>query len=195
MPKLKKKYSFVLLELLIAMTLFSLCVIPFVQFPFRTLRDAIHYYQRLELERLTDITLTQIETQLFQNSIPWGSFECNRKNKYLFPKEVIAIDVTGEKKALFEKTCALWTSRKKKGKNGENYRLLTLEIAWKPQPSKKNAPPIFKRHHQVLVQQLPSQTRSNLIPPSLPDPLPQTARPPMASTLNPLPPYATIETS
>lgn len=186
---MKKRHPFLLLELLIALSLFSLCIVPLVQLPFRTLREATLYYQRLELERLTDVTLAQIEARLFQNEIPWKDLECNRKNKYLISEATVEVDVTGERKAPFKKTCFLWTARKKKGGNGEHYRLLTVEVLWTPLASKKQTPPFFKRYHQILVQQLPFQAPARLSPPLLPEAspqrVPQKSPTPIAAVLTP----------
>ena len=127
----KKKQSFLLLELLIAISLLSLCVLPLVQLPFNALNAEIKNYQRMQLKRLADLGFAQIEAQLFQNAIAWEDLSTTRDKKTLLAKEIQTVHLKriGDKK--FEKNSLIWTSRRKERKNQGNYRLVTIEQTFK----------------------------------------------------------------
>ncbi len=126
-----KKHTFLLLELLIAMSLLCICILPLVQLPFNALSTEIKSYQRLQLKRLADITFADVQAQLFQNAISWEELSSTRSEKTQLKQDILTVKLEGIGKREFERTCSIWTSRRKAGKNLEQYRLLTLEIKLK----------------------------------------------------------------
>ncbi len=127
MGRNQKKQLFVLLELLIALSLFALCILPLVQLPLNALKVEIKSYQQLQLQRASELICLETEVQLFQQKISWKALACNSQEKYLLRDEILTIDLPGWGDKKFQNRCFLWTARKKKGKNGEEHRLLTLE--------------------------------------------------------------------
>ncbi len=157
-----KKQTFLLLELLIALSLFSLCVIPLVELPFTALSSEIKNCQRMQLQRLADLTFVEIEAQLFQNQISWDNLSCKRHEKTELVKDIQPVQLKGIGKRNFERTYSIWTSRRKEGKNQEQHRLLTIELAYKSlnDPhfflTKKSSTDKIVFHHQVYVSKIPS---------------------------------------
>lgn len=127
----KKKHSFVLIELLIALSLFILCIIPLIEIPFNAINSEIKSYQQLELQRIADLTFADIESQLFQNTLSWDEIKVKKNKKTQIQKNIVTINLQGFGQKKIQQTCSIWTSRCKKGKKSEKYRLLTLEIQFK----------------------------------------------------------------
>lgn len=164
----KKKQNFLLLELLIALSLFCLCVLPLAQMPFNALSTEIKSCQRMQLQRLADVSFAEIEAQLFQNTIPWKELTCTRDDKARLIEDILTVDLKGVGKREFERTCSIWTSRRKEGKNKEQYRLVTIQLEFKSlhdshfflKKKERSDKVTFRR--QVFVTQIPSsQTAKN----------------------------------
>lgn len=124
----KNKQAFVLLELLIALSLFCLCIVPLAQLPFSALQSEIKSCQRMKLQRLADLTFAEVQAELFQRSIPWEKIDCPRERKTQLLNDTLTVSLKGLGSKQFARRCSLWTSRRKTGKNGEQYRLVTLEL-------------------------------------------------------------------
>ncbi len=161
----EKKQAFLLLELLIALSLFSLCVLPVAELPFASLNTEIKNCQRMQLRRLADLTFIEIEAQLFQNQIPWDDLCCKQKEKTELVKDIQAVQLKGIGKRNFGRTCSIWTSRWKEGENLEQHRLLTIELEYKSLNdrnfflTKKSSTDRAVFRHQVYVSQIHSSSR------------------------------------
>ena len=160
----KKKQSFLLLELLIALSLFTLCILPLVELPFKALSEEIKSCQRMQLQRLADLAFADIEAQLFQNQISWDELSCKRNEKTQLIKDIQAVQLKGIGKRDFARTCNIWTSRTKEGKNQEQHRLITIELEYKsindphffPTIKSSTNKAVFR--HQVYVLRIPSSS-------------------------------------
>lgn len=73
-----KKRSFVLLEILIAFTLVSLCTLPFIRFPFQHMQKEMDTLFDMELERIAQNELAKLLELLYKQDVP---------EKILFDKE------------------------------------------------------------------------------------------------------------
>jgi hypothetical protein len=160
MVKSKKKQSFLLLELLIALSLFCLCVLPLAQLPFNALRAEIKSCQRMQLQRLADLTFADIEAQLFQHAISWKELSVTKKEKTELLKDKLTVHLKGIGDREFARSCSIWTSRHKEGKNREQYRLVTIELQLKALTDshfffkkKKNSDTTTFRHQVFVLQQ------------------------------------------
>lgn len=67
-----KKRTFVLLEILIAFFLISLCAIPLVTGPLKLYKMQTKQLINMEKERLADWTFSEIKEQFLKNEIPWS---------------------------------------------------------------------------------------------------------------------------
>jgi len=127
----RKKHAFLLIELLIALSLFILCIVPLIEMPFSAINSEIKNYQRLQLHRIADLTFVDIESQLFQNIPSWDEIKVKKNRKTQLSKNIVTIDLQGFGQKKIQQTCSIWTSRCKQGKQAEQYRLLTVEIQFK----------------------------------------------------------------
>ena len=82
----------------------------------------------MQLQQLADLSFIDVEAQLFQNAIPWKDLTCTRDEKTQLFQDIQTIHLKGIGKREFERSCSIWTSRRKEGKNQEQYRLVTIEL-------------------------------------------------------------------
>ena len=156
-----RKKAFVLLELLIAMSLLSLCALPLLQMPFQGITSEIKSCQRIHLKGLSDLTFADIESQLHQNAIPWDELDVgrNEKTELFNDLQTLSLEGVGERK--FKRKCHIWSSRRKAGKNREQFRLVTIELEYKAlkEPHffirKKSSSDTLCFRHQLFVAQIP----------------------------------------
>ena len=168
--KRSRKQAIVLLELLIAFSLFCLCVIPLAGTPLKALAGGIKSCQRMHLQRLADLCFADVEAQLFQNAIPWKELTATHKNKTELFHDIQTIELKGMGKRQFERTCTIWTSRRKEGKNQEQYRLLTVELCFKSLNDRKfffakkefSDKTVFR--HLLFVAQCPATPQAATVP-------------------------------
>ena len=118
----RKKRSFLLLELLIAIALFVIGIVPLVRMPMTALATEIKTYQRMQLHRYSDQAFIDIKSQLLTNEITWDQIDVPKEKKTLLSKEMITLDLKGIGKRTFERQCYIWSASSKVGKAQEQYR-------------------------------------------------------------------------
>lgn len=69
-----KKEPFLLLEILIAFFLVTLCIVPLVKQPLQLYKSELERLEEMERERLADWTFTEVKEMLIKNEIPWAKF-------------------------------------------------------------------------------------------------------------------------
>lgn len=75
MHKFKKKYSFVLLEVLIGIALVALFALPLISFPIWQCKSEINSLKTLELERIANRIYAETLESLYKNNITWQNLE------------------------------------------------------------------------------------------------------------------------
>ena len=164
---MKKKHPFLLLELLIALSLFSLCLFPLIRIPFDALSSEIKSAQKMALQRKASLIFADLEMDLFQEKIPWKAFDLDRKEKTKLEKETISLDLKGIGKKAFEKTVSIYSSRSYSGEDSQENRLVTIELEFRSlndphfffKRKKSAASTVFK--HQVFVSKVAKKTKAN----------------------------------
>ncbi len=104
------KKSFVLLEVLIGMSLLALCAFFFIHEPFRMLKREVEGFKNLEVNRLLEASLWEIEKSLEKEvkSLPKTAFQDKKNERTLkFPVKI------GTHSFLIEKKYELWCSSDK----------------------------------------------------------------------------------
>lgn len=66
------KRTFLLLELLIALSLVTIFAFPLIFNPLNKLNQELKKLEEIERERLSELLLAEVKEQLYCNSIPWG---------------------------------------------------------------------------------------------------------------------------
>ncbi len=123
-----KKRSFILLEVLIALFLITVCIIPLIRVPYIALKKELLFFENAHLIRIADLSFAEIKTKLFKNEIPWSDIPLSKDNKNEFFYELPPSDIffLKTKKTINRK--AKIYAKEKEGKQNITYRLATVTI-------------------------------------------------------------------
>jgi hypothetical protein len=137
MQKIRVSRSFILLEILIALTLVVLCAIPLIIRPIRAYAHEMKALEEVEGERLADWTFSEIKEEMLQNKIPWERLPTHNETNGPFPIAPGSIQVPGRKPKKIERSFTMFGKGEKEGLAGEDYRMLYVKIEFNPSLSKK----------------------------------------------------------
>ncbi|MBI3237119.1 MAG: hypothetical protein HYZ48_05430 [Chlamydiales bacterium] len=157
---MKKKHPFLLLELLIALSLFSMCLFPLIKIPFESLSHEVKSCQRMALQRMADLCFAEIEMDLFQQKIPWEDLDCSYKERTELEKKTISLPLKGLGAKKFEKTVSIFSSRRHTEEDGIENRLVCIRLEFRSlndphfffKKKKSSAAILFK--HRVFVSRV-----------------------------------------
>lgn len=148
---MKKKKTFLLLEILIAILIISICLVPLIQTPMQSYRAEIRILEEMEGERLADWTFSEIKEKLFKNEISWEKLPKPGAKAGPFSLSATFIQIPGcaSKKIARSFTLKCWKKERERRK-GEIYHMLRVEIDFQPRLSFNKG---YTYH--ILVRQLP----------------------------------------
>ena len=127
-----------MLELLIGIFLFGVCASPLIRLPLKALREETKNAYRMQMHRYADIAFSEVKEKLYRQEISWKEISSPANNPKVLPEEKIIIDLSKELgKRTFDRKVTLH-SVGKKGQNGEEYRLATVKVTFKPQEKKSD---------------------------------------------------------
>lgn len=172
-----------MLELLIGLFLVGIVVLPLAQIPMKALKEQTKSAYRMQLHHYADLAFAEFKEQLYRQEISWKQICSPRNDKSFFELESVTIDLDSLKPRTFERT-ATFFSIGKKGKKGEDIRLVTFKVSFTTNEKKfrlfrgekkdRNAPSSFT-YKLVVVKSGPEEQRPLEIAPTNP-PQGQTAR-------------------
>ena len=123
-----KKKTFLLLEILIAFVLTTICIVPLVKQPLKLYKDEMAYLQKMERERLADWTFTEIEEILLKNEIPWEKIPAKGEKTGPFPLPPVVIEIPGCTAKKIERSFVLKGRGEKTGVDDLSYRQLGVYV-------------------------------------------------------------------
>ncbi len=133
----KEKRPFILLEILLALTLVSLCAIPLIVKPIAAYRFEMKALEEVEGERLADWTFSEIKEEMLQLKIPWEKLPALSETAGPFPLNPGSIQVPGRQPKKIKRSFTLYCKGEKEGMAGQTYRMLYIKIEFNPVLSKK----------------------------------------------------------
>lgn len=128
MIKIKKKNSYLLLETIIALFLITICLLPIAQNPIFFLKSQIISLEKMDLERIADLSFSEIKEKLYKNEIPFDEIIKNEEKSKLYnlKDEYILLDKFPQKQVLRNfKICQV---KDKKGPGGAKYKLCRVNV-------------------------------------------------------------------
>lgn len=142
------------MEIFLAFSLLSLCIIPLTEVPQKYFRKEIKSLQELELARYEEITLLSIMQNLVLKH-PLSAIAKNKKEaqKTPFFLDPIVITLDGLARYKYFPSYILWKKRHKEGNDGSSYEILHLEISFRPQ----NSQDFFRLRpfkHKIFVKEI-----------------------------------------
>jgi hypothetical protein len=134
-PGRAHKHHFLMLELLIALFLVGVCALPLAQLPINAVRQEIESSYHIGIQRLADLAFAQIKEKLYRGEITWQEISRSSSNKFMLSDDTdsISFDPLGTQE--FNRKRFLY-SVGKKGKQGEEWRLVTFKVMFKPRGKK-----------------------------------------------------------
>lgn len=128
--------SFLLLELIIALLLITLCVLPFVSIPTNVQKEEMLFLQRLELQRLGEGTYAAIKERIYTKEIPWEQLSRTKDKRLFLIDDVVSLPVKELAKHRYSRKCYVLRSDEKKGQDNLESRLVTLRVSFRRIPEK-----------------------------------------------------------
>lgn len=136
----KRKSHFLLLELLLAIFLLGLALVPLVEIPSRVLQKALHRSLAIEAYRLADLSFAEFKEQLYAHQIPWETIVESRDKRVVWKKEhevAVELPLSLKSKLLRKED---FSAKTRVSQDGTEYCLLTYRVSIKP----KNKLKIFR---------------------------------------------------
>lgn len=124
-----KKRSFLLLEILIAVSLIVVCSVPLIRNPLCFYKKEMKNLEELSLVKLKKDALNNIKELLFKNEIPWADFAIRKKSQVpirTFHKDLI---IKGFKKKEVTVYYRIWTIEEKNCKDDTVCRKVGVQIS------------------------------------------------------------------
>jgi hypothetical protein len=123
-----KKKPFLLLEILIAFFLVSLCIVPLVRQPLSLYQSELKRLEEMEKERLADWSFTEVKERLLKNEIPWEKIPAKSETSGPFSLPDALIQLPGCASKIIKRTFILTGRGQKPGKDEAEYRQLGIYI-------------------------------------------------------------------
>lgn len=87
LSSMRKRQSFLLLELLIAFSLLALCMVPLVSSPLSSLHRELDRLEAMEWERLGERCFAEVKESLYNNTLAWDSIPLKKPAKGIATRE------------------------------------------------------------------------------------------------------------
>ncbi len=123
-----QKRSYVLLEVMIALVLVCLCLLPLALNPIKTLQKEIEMLEEIEYERIAEITFMQIKEMLLKNEIPWEDLSTSQKVKKKNNLAPVFLSLPGFYEKKIERAFKIYCPHEKEGMQSTIYRHILLSI-------------------------------------------------------------------
>jgi hypothetical protein len=127
-------HSYLLLELLIALTLVTLCLLPFIGIPSKAVKEELLSMQRLQLQHMSDRTYAGIKERMYQQDISWDQLVHAEEKKMILIEDQITLPIKELAAQRFGRKCYL-SSRYKQSSNDEAYCLVTIKVVFRKIPN------------------------------------------------------------
>ncbi|NGX34531.1 MAG: hypothetical protein K1060chlam1_00884 [Candidatus Anoxychlamydiales bacterium] len=127
----KNKRSFLLIEVIIAFALITLLIVPLIRNPIYFFRSQIKSLEKLECERIADLTFLDLKLGIYGKKIPTKNLETSKKATKHVTLDPYYLETFNKKE--IKRSYKLYSRRKEKQTlNNEKYKLLNIRIFLKP---------------------------------------------------------------
>lgn len=149
-----KKHPFILLELLIAISLVTTVILPFIDQPFFYLKEEVNSLVKMELERAAEAALVDIKGDLYQNKIDWETLTKRGSPSLPDLEKKIQISLPNNIQKTFLQQVYFCLYKQKKGQGDNELFLIHVRATFREPKSKKIALSIRKEY---FIKQMPRQ--------------------------------------
>lgn len=121
---------FLLLEVLIALSILSLAILPFMGFPFRFAKEESKSLELMTLEREALNSFLEVQERFYKSAIPWKVIEKKYyPNMKPFEEKTVSIQLNKKLKGLYKQKTTIY-SREKDGKDQQHYYLVKIKFEY-----------------------------------------------------------------
>jgi hypothetical protein len=124
-----KKKPFLLIEVLIALSLVTLCIGPLVRQPLKMYQIEVGKLESLEKERIADWAFTEVKERLLKNEIPWEKLPHKYQFSDSFPLPEKTLDLPGRPLKKMKCSFYLEGTGEKTGKNRADCRQFKVMVS------------------------------------------------------------------
>ncbi len=123
-----RRRSFILLEVMIAFAIVSLCAVPLMRQPILYYRAEIASLKQSELQRLADLAFAEVKESLFQQSVPWHKLPSKTTPGLIIPLADATLRLQLGPDETIARSCILKCQGEKRGKQGAIVRIYRAQI-------------------------------------------------------------------
>lgn len=123
-----KKRSFLLIEVIIAFSLASICIIPLISQPIHLYRKESEHLEQMEKSRLANLAFTEVKEIFLRNEIPWDELPAKRQKSKIYPLPDGELQLPGKKPKAFKRSFTLTGKGDKIAPKGWLYKQLDVYI-------------------------------------------------------------------
>jgi hypothetical protein len=122
-----KKIPFILLEVLLAISMLALFAGPLMNLPIRQYRDQVKRLERLDYQRIADLTFLEVKEKLLKEEIEWKKLPPkNESITITLPNFFTAIP--GLTRRTVHRSAELNCAGEKEGYHGEIFRIYHITV-------------------------------------------------------------------
>jgi hypothetical protein len=125
---MKRKRPFLLLEVLFAMTLLTLCIVPLMRQPMLLNRAELKQFKKIEWDRIAAWTFTEIREKLIKNEIAWSQIPSLKETSHSFPLPDVPYQLPSLATLSASRSFTLRTLKEKQDERGRTLRLVAVKI-------------------------------------------------------------------
>lgn len=140
-----------MLELIIALLLLAMCILPLGRLPFQTAKEEYRSAYRMQAQRLADLAYAEVKEKLHKGEIPWKEIARERKNKAAVLKNEVAVSIKPLGSSTFSVEGFLYSTGKQGQNPSEERRLATLSVKVTPKQKKSK---IFRSKNKQMTSKV-----------------------------------------
>ncbi len=129
-----KKRTFLLIELIMALLLLSLCALPLIKLPFSALKKQTLDAEEIMLSLDSETSLASIKELFYQNTIPWKMIEAAATSSQPLIQEVKKIQGIDYP---INQNISIKSAILKPGRGSETWAKVSIEISYSRMHSRK----------------------------------------------------------
>jgi len=128
----KKRYSYLLLEVLIGIGLLALCLTPLTMRPILCFRKTHKALEEIELERIAEVTFADIQENLL-DAHPFASIAETKKQAEVYSIQDYPLEIVPGKKQSLARSYQIWKRRHHVGPDKYEVKMVCCRIYLKNQ--------------------------------------------------------------
>jgi hypothetical protein len=127
---------FILLEVMLAFALLGLCFLPLFLNPATYLKKEMQLLEKMELQRISELSFTQILEQMHTGKVTWNALtQGNKDNPFLYSDRKVRIPwvlMPAEDRAgrAYREKIFLWAKEVRTLENGEKYLRAAVRLIY-----------------------------------------------------------------